>query len=148
MARFLMLMLMALAGQALAGQALATTPQERTIASATSPHLAYRGGTPVTVQYARREGYANLGGENAALIARLKQQVQDCARSNPAAKQVTDWPDHMWFTRHEDYAAANRRIEYVMTATYGGTVVTARCCRVLCRPRPSRRPGASARSTC
>jgi hypothetical protein len=114
MGRFGILLLWAL----LAQQALADTVQERTIASATSPHQAYHSGKPVTVHYARLDGYANLGDGNDALLTSLKQSVQDCARHNPSAKPVTEWPVLMWPHRQEVYATANRRIEYEMGATF------------------------------
>jgi hypothetical protein len=102
----------------LGASASAATTQEDQLFKSQSPHQG-AGGAMVKVHRARLEGYWDLGGGNAAAIAKLKQDVQHCASVNKGrAKPVTTWPAYRSATRTDEYVAANRRIVYTSTLGY------------------------------
>jgi len=105
------------------GCACATSPQEETVLKAPMPHQTYGGGAAVKVHRARLQGYFEGKQGNAAALAELKQQVQQCTRDLAASgRQLhppTTWPDFMQLHREDTYSAANRSIRYTSDLSYG-----------------------------
>lgn len=101
----------------------ATTPQEQTVLKGPMPHQAYSGGAVVPVHRARLEGYFEGKDGNAAQLARLKQEVQQCmqslADSGRTLHPPTAWPEYVMLHREETYTAVNRSIRYTTELTYG-----------------------------
>ncbi len=96
----------------------AATAQEDQLFKSQSPHQG-AGGAMVNVHRARLEGYSDLGGGNAAAMAQLKKDVQQCAATNKGnVKPVTAWPEFRHATRSDTYVAANRRIVYTSGLGY------------------------------
>ncbi|MBV7536057.1 hypothetical protein KW842_09800 [Duganella sp. sic0402] len=105
------------------GVACATTQQEQTVLKAPMPHQTYTGGAAVAVHRARLEGYFEGKNGNAALLAQLKQEVQQCTKSLADSGRTlhppTAWPEYVMLHREETYTAANRSIRYTTELAYG-----------------------------
>ncbi len=103
--------------------AQATTPQEDEIFKAPMPHEAYgRAGAQVQVHRARLHGYFNGKEGNAALLARLKENVQACVTDHQRTGQPVNppkaWPDYMVSHRDDYYLALQRSIQYSSGVSY------------------------------
>jgi hypothetical protein len=101
----------------------ATTPQEDEIFKAPMPHEVYgRQGAQVAVHRARLHGYFNGKDGNAALLARLKENVQACVADHQGTGQPVNppkaWPDYMVAHRDDYYLAAQRSIHYSSGVSY------------------------------
>jgi hypothetical protein len=102
----------------LQGAGASATAQEDQLFKGQSPHQG-AGGAAVKVHRARLEGYSDLGGGNAAAMARLKADVQHCTAANKGrVKPTTSWPQYRSAVRSDEYVAANRRIVYSSTLGY------------------------------
>jgi hypothetical protein len=98
----------------------ATTTQEQQLFKSPSPHQTAGAGSMVTVHRARLEGYSDIGDGNAAALAALKKEVQQCVASHRPgqARPPTAWPDYRSATRTDEYVAVNRRIVYTSGVGY------------------------------
>ncbi|MRX10296.1 hypothetical protein GJ697_20905 [Pseudoduganella sp. FT25W] len=116
------LLILCLCTVPLAGRA--ATPAEQGMSSAPMPHaLLAAPGAPVKVHLVSLRGYLIGQPDNAARLAMLHAEVEDCVRRNNAAgaasKPPRAWPEHVDSQRHDVYSAVNRTIHYTSALTYG-----------------------------
>lgn len=116
------LLIVCLCAVPLAGRA--ATPAEQEMSSAPMPHaLLAAPGAPVKVHLVSLRGSLIGQPDNAARLAMLHAEVEDCVRRNNAAgaasKPPRAWPEHVDSQRHDVYSAVNRTIHYTSALTYG-----------------------------
>jgi hypothetical protein len=116
------LLLVCLCAVSLTGRA--STQAEEDMTRAPMPHAQLGAqGTPVKVHLVSLQGYLVGRPDNAARLAMLHAEVEDCVRRNSAAGMPSNppraWPDHIDSQRSDVYSAINRTIHYTSALTYG-----------------------------